>query len=96
MKGFKPVDEEEKEIMDSIEKDEWVPAEKREGEIEKLERTARATFARSERMNVRISPRDLRNLKIRAMEEGVPYETLVASVIHKFLSGRLVERHDPD
>ena len=96
MKGFKPLDKEEKEIMESIEKDEWVAAENSKREIEKLERTARATFAKSERMNVRISPRDLRNLKIRAMEAGVPYETLVASVIHKFLSGRLVERQDPD
>lgn len=96
MKGFKPLDEEEKEIMESIEKGEWLPAENRKREIEKLERTARATFAKSKRMNIRISPRDLRNLKIRAMQEGVPYQTLVASVIHKFLSGRLVERHDPD
>ena len=42
-------------------------------------------------MNIRISERDLRSLKIRALEEGIPYQTLVSMIIHKYLSGKLKE-----
>ena len=49
---------------------------------------------KSERMNIRISPRDLNGLKIKAMEEGVPYQTLVSSIIHKYLSGRLISQRN--
>jgi predicted DNA binding CopG/RHH family protein len=42
-------------------------------------------------MNIRISQKDLNRLKVRAMEEGIPYQTLVSSIIHKYLSGRLLE-----
>jgi predicted DNA binding CopG/RHH family protein len=43
-------------------------------------------------MNIRISPKDLNGLKVRAMEEGMPYQTLVSSVIHNNISGRLTEK----
>jgi predicted DNA binding CopG/RHH family protein len=45
-------------------------------------------------MNIRISPNDLRRLKIKAMEEGMPYQTLVSSIIHKYLIGRLQEQRE--
>ena len=44
------------------------------------------------RINIRISEKDLTDLKIKAREEGLPYQTLVSSVLHKYLNGRLVER----
>ena len=44
-------------------------------------------------MNIRIAKKDFDALKVKAIEEGIPYQTLVSSVIHKFLSGRLVEKH---
>ena len=94
MDPFNPLDEEEKELMESIEKDEWIPLEgpDKEREIEKLRRAARNTYTKSERMNIRISPKDLHDLKIRALQEGIPYQTLVSSIIHKYLSDRLVEK----
>ena len=61
-------------------------------EIKKARETARSTFIKSERMNIRISSKDLNGLKVRAMEEGIPYQTLVSSIIHKYVSGRLVEK----
>jgi len=42
-------------------------------------------------MNIRIAKKDLAALKVRALEEGIPYQTLVSSILHKYLSGRLVE-----
>ena len=51
----------------------------------------RKTGKKIARINIRLTNEDLLNLKKRAEEEGLPYQTLVNSIIHKFLSGRLVE-----
>ena len=45
-------------------------------------------------MNIRLSPNDLKRLKVKAMEEGMPYQTLVSSVIHKYVTGRLTEQRE--
>jgi predicted DNA binding CopG/RHH family protein len=84
-------DKEEQELMKSIETEEWVSVNNLEEEIEKAKKAAEATLTKSERMNIRITPNDLRRLKIKAMEEGMPYQTLVSSIIHKYLIGRLQE-----
>jgi len=52
---------------------------------------AEATVKKNKRMNIRISERDLRNLKRKALEEGIPYQTMVSMVLHKYLTGRLSE-----
>ena len=87
-----PFDEEEKELMESIENENWVSVDNIGQEIRKAKQVARATFKKSERMNIRMSPKDLEDLKVRALQEGMPYQTLVSSVIRKYLSGRLVEK----
>ncbi len=87
-------DKEELELMKSIETEEWVSVNNLEEEIEKAKKAAEATLTKSERMNIRITPNDLRRLKIRAMEEGMPYQTLVSSIIHKYLIGRLQEQRE--
>ncbi len=51
---------------------------------------AEATFKKDQRLNIRISYRDLKNLQARALEEGVPYQTFAVSLLHKFVSGHLV------
>lgn len=53
---------------------------------------AATTFRKDSRINIRISSRDLRALQKKALAEGIPYQTLVASVLHKFVEGRLVEK----
>jgi len=57
-----------------------------------LEKIASTTFKKDKRINIRLSGRDLSALQRRAMEEGIPYQTLVASVLHKYVSGRLYDR----
>ena len=89
---MKIMDSEEKDLMESVEKGEWIPLKDQKKEIKRLKEAAKATFAKNRRMNIRISERDLRYLKIRAMQEGIPYQTLVSNIIHKYLSGRLVEK----
>jgi predicted DNA binding CopG/RHH family protein len=87
-------DQEEMELMKSIETEGWVSVNNLEEEINKAKKAAEATLKKSERMNIRISPNDLRRLKIKAMEEGMPYQTLVSSIIHKYLIGRLQEQRE--
>ncbi len=81
----------EQEILASFERGEWKPVRNQKGEIARFKAAAEATLLKNKRVNIRISSRDLEGLQARAAEEGVPYQTLMASVLHKFVSGRLVE-----
>ncbi len=54
-----------------------------------LQAVAENTFKKDKRINIRISSRDLASLQRRALEEGIPYQTLVSSVLHKYVSGGL-------
>ncbi|HHJ39270.1 MAG: hypothetical protein AXA67_12090 [Methylothermaceae bacteria B42] len=79
---------EEKEILKDFEAGEFesVLTDKRKKKIQAI---AEATFKKDKRINIRISSRDLRALQRRALEEGIPYQTLVASILHKYVSGGL-------
>ncbi|MDQ6950845.1 MAG: hypothetical protein Q9M26_04205, partial [Mariprofundales bacterium] len=61
-------------------------------EIKQHQAVAEATFKKDARINIRLSSRDLRSLQTRALREGMPYQTLVASVLHKFVDGQLVDK----
>ena len=61
-------------------------------ELLKFRTAATATFIKDRRINIRLSTPDLMDIQARAMEEGLPYQTFIASVLHKFASGRLVEK----
>jgi len=65
-------------------------------EMARLRAAARATGIKDKRVNVRLSSGDLRDIQIRALKEGIPYQTLIASVLHKYVTGRLVERNASD
>ena len=71
--------QEELELMKSIKAEAWISGNNLKEEIEKAKEAAKATLKKSERMNIRISPNDLRRLKIKAIEEGMPYQTLVST-----------------
>lgn len=60
-------------------------------ELEKLKAAARATSIKDKRVNIRLSSIDLGDIQARAMEEGVPYQTLISSVLHKYVTGRLTD-----
>ena len=60
-------------------------------ELEKFREAARATAIKDRRVNIRLSSGDLADIQVRALEEGLPYQTLIASVLHKYVTGRLVE-----
>ncbi|MEY4725397.1 MAG: hypothetical protein RLZ36_24 [Pseudomonadota bacterium] len=60
-------------------------------ELTKLKAAARSTAVKDKRVNIRLSSGDLSDIQIKALEEGVPYQTLIASVLHKYVTGRLTE-----
>ena len=86
------LDHEERELLESFDRDEWRVALARGPEIERYRQSAQSMFKKDMRINIRISKKDLDALKIRALEEGIPYQTLIASVLHKYIGGRLLER----
>jgi len=91
MKETKYLDSEEKELIESLEGDNWKPAKDIEGWKSLLSKTATNTLTKDQRMNIRITKNDLDGIKSKAVEEGIPYQTLVASIIHKYVTGKLRE-----
>ena len=80
------LDKEEKEILDAFEKGEFVSVPNAKKEIARYRSYVAATLNRNRNINVRLSERDLHKLKAKAQEEGLPYQTLIASLLHKFVS----------
>jgi len=85
------LDKEEKELLKSFDDEEWKSVSNKKHEVERLQEYATATFKKDRRINIRISSKDLNSLQKRALEEGIPYQTLVSSILHKYVSGRLRE-----
>jgi predicted DNA binding CopG/RHH family protein len=81
----------EEEILASFERDEWKSVPNLKAEISRFASIASASLVKDKRVNIRISSRDLEDLQAKAAEEAIPYQTLMASVLHKFVTGRLVE-----
>ena len=92
MKETEYLDSEEQELIESFENDNWKPAEDLEGWKTLLSKTAVNTLTKDQRMNIRITKNDLDGIKLKAVEEGIPYQTLVASIIHKYVTGKLCEK----
>ena len=89
----KPIlDDEEKKILDSYERDEWESIKHPKKEMKRLGEYARNTLRKDKRINIRMSSKDLDQVQVIAAQEGVPYQTLISSIIHKYVSGYLVEK----
>jgi len=82
----------EKELLDSVEREEWVTIPDVRNEARRYEDYAKAAIRKDKRVNIRISERDLIKLQRRALKEGLPYQTLISSILHKFVSGQLQEK----
>lgn len=85
------VDDYEREILSAYEKGQLKSVATKE-ELAKFKAAARATAIKDRRVNIRLSSIDLSDIQVKALEEGVPYQTLIASVLHKYVTGRLSEQ----
>jgi|PlaIllAssembly_1097288.scaffolds.fasta_scaffold520397_2 predicted DNA binding CopG/RHH family protein len=86
------LDAEEKNILDSYERHEWKPVKNPTAEIKKLSEYAKNTLQKDKRINIRMSLKDLDQVQVIAAQEGIPYQTLISSIIHKYVSGYLFEK----
>jgi predicted DNA binding CopG/RHH family protein len=82
----------EEQIVKDYEKGRFKSIAPSKAELKRFKEAARATFIKNRRVNVRLSSPDLMDIQTRAAEEGVPYQTLIASVLHKFVTGRFTEK----
>ena len=86
------LDEEEKDILESYERGEWMPVKNPKAEIKKLRQYAKNTLQKDKRINIRMSSKDLDQVQVIAVQEGIPYQTLISSIIHKYVAGYLIEK----
>lgn len=86
------LDREETKLLDSFERGEWRPVKSQRAERARLQRAARNTLRKTRRINIRLSEPDLAGIQTRAVEEGLPYQSFIASILHKYLSGVLIDR----
>lgn len=87
------MESDEEVLLESYEAEEWRFSAGRKRDLARFQNYAAATFKKDRRINVRISSKDLDALQKRALEEGIPYQTLVSSILHKYVSGRLREQN---
>ena len=86
------IDQEELELLESYEREEWQSVKDVDSQAQTYRTYAQATMRKDTRVNIRISTKDLDALQVKALEEGIPYQTLISSILHKYITGRLVER----
>jgi predicted DNA binding CopG/RHH family protein len=89
---MKRLDRYEKQILSAYERGMLKSVVTSEVSLRRYREYARATLTKNRRVNIRMSTIDLADIQARATEEGIPYQTLMASVLHKFATGRLRER----
>jgi predicted DNA binding CopG/RHH family protein len=90
---MKSLDQEERELLESYERDEWKSVSDLKSTSERYQNYADATFKKDKRVNIRISQKDLAAIQKKALSEGIPYQTLISSILHKYISGRLAEKN---
>ena len=89
---MKKFDNFENELLADFEKGKLKSIAPSKAELTKFKAAATATFLKEKRINIRLSSPDLMDIQARALEEGLPYQTLIASILHKFVSGRFIKK----
>ncbi|EKJ86103.1 putative DNA binding CopG/RHH family protein [Leptospira meyeri] len=84
--------DEEKELELSFERNEWKSVSNKKSYLNKFKIAAKNTLAKDKRMNIRIAGKDIQLLKTKALEIGIPYQTLVSSILHQYVTGKLKEQ----
>ena len=84
--------QEEKGLLDSVERGEWKRIPNFAREAVRYRDAARSTLRKDKRVNIRMAERDLIRFQKTAVHEGLPYQTLISSILHKYINGRLIEK----
>lgn len=84
---MKYLDKEEKELIESYKKGEWKPIKKKDQKV--YVKAAKESISKSKRINIRLTSKDYHDIQVKAVVEGIPYQTLISSIIHKYNKGEL-------
>ena len=90
------LDKDEQEILKSFERGEWKSVQNVKAEIMKHQQYARKTLKKDKRVNIRISSKVLEGIQSLAVENGIPYQTLMSSILQRYVSGYLIEKPRPN
>jgi predicted DNA binding CopG/RHH family protein len=95
MKKVMPMkyDKEEKEILEALESGKVKLSSPSEKEIEAIKATAVNTFRKDKRVTLRLYDHDYKGIQKKAMEMGIPYQTLISGIIHRYVEGDLVSKN---
>ena len=83
------ISKDEKELLRSVEGGEWESIPDLKNELKRYQVIAKNSLKKDQRINIRLASKDLMGLQTKAMQEGLPYQTLISSVLHKYVTGRL-------
>jgi predicted DNA binding CopG/RHH family protein len=86
------LNKQEKQIVESVERGDWRSVRGVKKQIKRYQEYAKATVRKDKRVNIRMSEKDLIRIRKKAMEEGLPYQTLISSILHRYANGRLVDK----
>lgn len=86
------LNEEEKKILNAFETGALKARTPSKDEIERIKRTAKNTFRKDRRITIRLYEHDYKSIQKKAMEKGIPYQTLISGMIHQYVEGELVEK----
>ncbi|MFO7558473.1 MAG: antitoxin [Desulfobacterales bacterium] len=89
MKKVKSLDKDERKLAESLEKKEWI-SDLDQKERKRYEAYARYSLNKQRRINIRMTERDLKKIRAKAIEEGIPYQSLISMLIHKFNEGKII------
>ncbi len=89
MKKYK-LDKEEEKLLTSLERGEWRSVKNMKALIDKYAEYAKNTLKKDQRISIRMSKQDLIGVQAKAVDEGIPYQTLITSIVHKYVNGNLV------
>ena len=88
MKKTSSLDKDEKSLAISLEKEEWI-SDLTKKEKKQYEEYARYSLNKQKRINIRMTERDLKKIRAKAVEEGIPYQSLISMLIHKYNEGKI-------
>lgn len=86
------LDKEEQELLESFENGGWVRVANPEAEMKRHQQYARNTLKKDKRVNIRLSSKDLEELQVAAVRQGIPYQTLMSSILHRYVHGSLIDK----
>lgn len=88
MNKLKYLDDEERDLMQSLERDEWL-SDFNQSVKKEYQEHAKHSLSKQKRINIRMTERDLKKIQVRALQEGLPYQSLISMLIHKFNEGEI-------